>query len=100
MKRNREIMTSPPTTPRNPPPTTDEAPTVTAAPSDRTIVLHLLRGAVPERADEISGLWRRYGNVVEVAPNTKGVTMNADATRIKFDTKTIDFFWLLGFSTW
>lgn len=100
MKRNREIMTSPPTTPRNPPPTTDEAPTVTAAPSDRTIVLHLLRGAVPERADEISGLWRQYGHVVEVAPSTKGVTMNADATRIKFDTKTIDFFWLLGFSTW
>lgn len=26
--------------------------------------------------------------------------MNADAARIKFDTKTIDFFWLLGFSGW
>ena len=26
--------------------------------------------------------------------------MNADATRIRFDTKTIDFFWLLGFSAW
>lgn len=69
-------------------------------PSDRTIVLHLLRGAVPERADEISGLWRRYGHAVEVAPSTKSVTMNADAARIKFDTKTIDFFWLLGFSAW
>ena len=69
-------------------------------PSDRTIVLHLLRGAVPERADEISGLWSRYGHAVEVAPSAKGVTMNADASRIKFDTKTIDFFWLLGFSVW
>jgi len=69
-------------------------------PSDRTIILHLLRGAVPERGDEISGLWNQYGHAVEVAPSAKGVTMNADATRIKFDTKTIDFFWLLGFSGW
>lgn len=73
---------------------------MTTEPSDRTIILHLLRGAVPERADEISGLWSQYGHAVEVAPSAKGVTMNADATRIKFDTKTIDFFWLLGFSAW
>ena len=73
---------------------------MTTEPTDRTIVLHLLRGAIPERADEISGLWSRYGHAVEVAPSTKGVTMNADASRIKFDTKTIDFFWLLGFSVW
>ena len=69
-------------------------------PSDRTIVLHLLRGAVPERADEIGGLWSQYGHGVEVAPSTKGVTMKADDKRIQFDTKTIDFFWLLGFSAW
>ena len=73
---------------------------MTAELSDRTIILHLLRGAVPERADEISGLWSRYGHAVEVAPSAKGVTMNADATRIQFDTKTIDFFWLFGFSAW
>lgn len=73
---------------------------MTTEPSNRTIILHLLRGAVPERADEISGLWRQYGHAVEVAPSAKGVTMNADATRIQFDTKTIDFFWLLGFSAW
>ena len=47
--------------------------------SDRRIVLHLLRGAVPERADEISRLWSQYGHAVEVAPSAKGVTMNADA---------------------
>ena len=69
-------------------------------PSDRTTVLHLLRGAVPERAEEISALWRKYGHAVEVAPNSKGITMNADATRIRFDNKAIDFFWLLGFSAW
>ncbi|MBN9508941.1 MAG: peptidase U49, Lit peptidase [Alphaproteobacteria bacterium] len=73
---------------------------MTTGPADRAIVLHLLRGAVPERADEISGFWTRYGHAVEVAPSSKGVTMNADASRIRFDTKTIDFFWLLGFSAW
>ena len=79
---------------------TEETPIMTNEPSDRTIVLHLLRGAVPERADDISGLWRQYGHAVEVAPSSKGVTMNADAKRIQFDTKTIDLFWLLGFSSW
>ena len=54
-------------------------------PSDRTIVLHLLRGAVPERADEISGLWSQYGHGVEVAPSTKGVTMKADDKRALHD---------------
>src|SRR3954469_15769435 len=81
-------------------PNTGERPSMATEPSDRTIVLHLLRGAVPERADEISGLWSQYGHGVEVAPSTKGVTVNADDKRIQFDTKTIDFFWLLGFSAW
>jgi hypothetical protein len=93
-------MTSAPTTPRNPPTTTGETLTMATQPSDRTIVLNLLRGAVPERADDISRLWCKYGHAVEVAPSAKSVTMNADAARIQFDTKTIDFFWLLGFSAW
>lgn len=70
------------------------------APSDRTIVLNLLRGAVPERADEISKLWLEHGHAIEVAPNAQGSTINATSKRIKFDTKTIDFFWLIGFSAW
>ncbi|WP_155523125.1 hypothetical protein [Tabrizicola thermarum] len=73
---------------------------MTTEPSDRTIILNLLRGAVPERADEISSLWSQYGHAIEVAPSTKAVTMNADATRIQFDTKTIDLFWLFGFNAW
>jgi hypothetical protein len=73
---------------------------MTTEPSARTIILHLLRGAVPERAEDISTLWSQYGHAVDVAPSAKDVTMNADATRIQFDTKTIDFFWLLGFSSW
>ncbi|GGA51852.1 hypothetical protein GCM10011385_01460 [Nitratireductor aestuarii] len=71
-----------------------------SVPSDRTIVLHLLRGAVPERADDLSRLWREHGHEVEIAPSAHGSTMNATSKRIKFDTKTIDFFWLLGFSAW
>lgn len=73
---------------------------MTIEPSDRTIILHPLRGAIPERADEISRLWTQYGHAVDVAPSTKGVTMNADASRIQFDTKTIDLFWLYGFNAW
>lgn len=68
--------------------------------SDRTIVLHLLCGAVPERADDISSLWSKYGHEVVVVPSSSGVTMNADATRIQVDVKTINFFWVLGFSAW
>lgn len=73
---------------------------MTTAPSDQTIVLHLLRGAVPERANEIGGLWTAHGPGVEVAPSAQGATINATSKRIKFDTKTIDFFWLFGFSAW
>jgi Peptidase U49 len=73
---------------------------MTNVPSDQTIVLHLLRGAVPERADEISGLWTKYAPAVEVAPSAAGTTMNANRHRVRFDTKTIDLFWLLGFSAW
>jgi hypothetical protein len=68
--------------------------------SDEAIVLNLLRGAVPERADELSKLWTEHKLVVEVAPSIQGSTMNATSKRIKFDTKTVDFFWLFGFSAW
>ncbi|MCB1463214.1 MAG: hypothetical protein KDJ90_12505 [Nitratireductor sp.] len=73
---------------------------MTAEPTDQAIVLDLLRGAVPERADDLSRLWLEHGHGVEVAPSAPGSTMNATSKRIKFDTKTIDFFWLLGFSAW
>src|SRR4051794_20834224 len=66
----------------------------------RDVVLNLLRGAVPERANEISSLWTAYGPTIEVVPSTSGVTMNANRHRIRFDTKTIDVFWLVGFSAW
>lgn len=73
---------------------------MTHEPSDRTIILHLLRGAVPERADYLCNLWVEHGHSVEVAPSAKGATMNSTSQRIKFDTKTIDLFWLMGFAAW
>lgn len=73
---------------------------MTTEQSERTIILHLLRGAVPERADDIGGLWAQYGHAIEISPDAEGVTMNADAKRIQFDTKTINLFWLIGFSGW
>lgn len=69
-------------------------------PSNDTIVLNLLRGAVPERADELCKNWKAHKHIVEVASSSKGSTMDATSKRIKFDTKTIDFFWLFGFSSW
>ncbi len=68
--------------------------------SDQTIVLNLLRGAVPERGDELCRLWTEHQHAVEVAPSGTGLALNATSKRIKFDTKTVDFFWLLGFAAW
>ncbi|EKH2304531.1 hypothetical protein O4M28_004014 [Escherichia coli] len=69
-------------------------------PSLDTIVLNLLRGAVPENADELCQTWKSYKHTVELAEDALGSTMNATSRRIEFDSKTIDFFWLFGFSTW
>jgi len=68
--------------------------------SNQTIVLNLLRDAVPERADKITELWQQYSHEVEVVQSTTGVTMNANEKCIQLSTKTIDLFWLLGFSLW
>lgn len=69
-------------------------------PSSDTIVLNLLRGAVPENADELCQNWKDYKHTIDVANSSHGSTMNATSKRIQFDSKTIDFFWLFGFSSW
>jgi hypothetical protein len=68
--------------------------------SEIEIVRLLLKGALPDRADELEALWRKYGPAIEIAPNGKGHVMNANRRRIRFSTKTIDLFWLLTFSAW
>jgi hypothetical protein len=68
--------------------------------SDVEIVKLLLKGAVPERADELEELWEKYSPAIEVAHSHKGHVMNANRRRIRFTTVTIDLFWLLTFSAW
>lgn len=70
------------------------------APSPEEIVAALMTGAVPERRDEIRALWKRYHPEVIVAQDAKHITLNATKNRIKFDAKTMDVFWLIGFSGW
>lgn len=70
------------------------------SPSPEEIVAALMEAAVPERRDEIRALWKRYHPEVIVAKNAKRITLNATKDRIKFDTKTMEVFWLIGFSGW
>jgi hypothetical protein len=63
-------------------------------------VVALIGGAVPERADEIAELWAKYAPSVEVVPSRQGTTMEAEKEKIRFDLKTIEAFWLVGFSAW
>lgn len=63
-------------------------------------VINLLVGAVPERRMELGSLWERYNPRVEVVSDRRQITLNATKTRIRFDSKTMDVFWLLGFNGW
>ncbi len=65
-----------------------------------TAVRNLIYGALPERRAEFAELWDRYSPAIEVAPDHVGVIMNANKRRIRFDLKTLDAFWLIGFSAW
>jgi hypothetical protein len=70
------------------------------SPSSEDIVIAHMTGAVPERRDEIRALWERYDPKVIVVQDAKHITLNATKDRIKFDAKTMDVFWLIGFSGW
>lgn len=63
-------------------------------------ILALLRGTVPERAREIEALWERYNPQVILASDAHRVTLDANKERIRFDAKTMDVFWLIGFAGW
>ncbi|MBZ0261428.1 MAG: hypothetical protein K8F90_12610 [Hyphomicrobiales bacterium] len=71
-----------------------------APPSPKEAVISLMSGAVPERVTEIAQLWRDYHPDVVLADDRGHVTLNADKDRIMFDAKTMDVFWLIGFSGW
>lgn len=63
-------------------------------------ILALLRGTVPERAAEFEALWKRYNPKVILVSDARHVTLDANKERIRFDAKTMDVFWLLGFAGW
>ena len=66
----------------------------------REIVIANMMGAVPERHDEIAALWAHYDPTVIIAKDAKRITLNATKERIEFDAKTMEVFWLIGFSGW
>jgi hypothetical protein len=68
--------------------------------SAKQAVVALMEGAVPERWDDIRELWQRYNVSVELVADAKRITLNANRDRIAFSAKTMDVFWLVGFSGW
>ena len=60
----------------------------------------LLQGATPERKDEIESLWNCYAPMVSVVENGRGVNNCASKSRIRFEHKTLEAIWLLGFNGW
>ena len=68
--------------------------------SPKEAVQLLLQGGVPERVDDLTELWRRYPVAVHAQADAKYITMAASRHGIIFDFKTIDVFWVLGFSGW
>jgi hypothetical protein len=68
--------------------------------SPEEIVVANMTGAVPERNDEIQDLWKQYHPNVILTQDANRITLNATKDRIKFDAKTMEVFWLIGFSGW
>lgn len=69
-------------------------------PGSSGVVMSLMLGAAPERQADIEHLWQKYNPRVDIHDNACGITLNATGERIAFDLKTIDVFWLIGFSGW
>jgi len=68
--------------------------------SAKQIVIATMTEAVPERCDEIRQLWERYQPNVILAQDAHHITLNASKDRIAFNAKTMEVFWLIGFSSW
>lgn len=69
-------------------------------PDPKVAVKAAMEGAAPERKDEIAELWSCYDPAVELAEKAGEITLNANGDRIEIDPRTIDVFWLIGFSGW
>ncbi len=66
----------------------------------KSIVLNLIKGATPERTDELKTLWDKYEISFGVVQDDIGVRMGEKDARVRFTAKTIDVYWLIGFSAW
>tara|TARA_R110002110_G_scaffold415337_1_gene649275 strand:- start:6445 stop:7368 length:924 start_codon:yes stop_codon:yes gene_type:complete len=69
-------------------------------PDPKVAVKAAMIGAAPERKDELAELWARYDPAVELAQKAGKITLNANKDRIQIDPRTMDVFWLIGFSGW
>lgn len=70
------------------------------SPSPKEVVISHMTGTAPERRNEIMAMLERYNPEVIVVQDAKHITLNATKDRIKFDAKTMEVFWLIGFSGW
>lgn len=71
-----------------------------SAMSPEAIIRMLMKAAAPERATEIDAVWARYHPQVVVVEDKSGISLDANRERIEFDPKTMEVFWLIGFSGW
>ncbi len=69
-------------------------------PDPKVAVKAVMAGATPERKDELAELWARYDPAVQLAQTPGEITLNATKDRIEIDPRTMDVFWLIGFSGW
>ncbi len=66
----------------------------------KDLLIGLIADAVPERANEFADLWSRYDPELQIVNSVRGITLDATKDRIRFDVKTMEVFWLIGFSGW
>jgi hypothetical protein len=65
-----------------------------------TALKDLLVAAAPEQKLHLEGILRQYDLEVLVEPNSSDANLAATPGRIKFDNKTMQVYWLLGFAGW
>jgi hypothetical protein len=63
-------------------------------------LMRLLVAAAPEQKLHLEGILRQYDLEVVVQPDARHAQISANPGRIKFDNKTMQVYWLLGFASW
>lgn len=60
----------------------------------------LMIGVTPEREQEVYKLWKTYDPTVRLENDIPGIRLAATSNNLFFNPKTMDVFWLVGFSAW